>query len=329
MNEYAYQLSLAAPGGRTVRDVTGLAQSVSWSGSIRQTARQLTVRLAVPRDGSVEPPELEEGSALILRQEGVTLFTGMLLSATTSSQSPVVDLSALDGGRFLAGNQGWYQFRGQTPEGAARRVCGDFGVPVGRLAATGVALERRFPGTDLDKIITTLYTLAGEQNGKRYLLRFTGEGALEVVQKAERPALEIVRTMGVTNTWSVESLCNSAAIYTKEGQLVRRVEDTASQALNGRLEHVITQRDGEDAGAEAKAWLADHGLQQTLTVELLDPPASLITGEAVLLRDTGGGVSGLFWVDGDTHAWKNGQHTGKFKLNFRSVMNSASAGQEV
>lgn len=124
-------------------------------------------------------------------------------------------------------------------------------------------------------------------------------------------------------------LCNSVAIYTKEGKLVRKVEDGGSQALNGRLEHAITQQDKEDAGPEAQAWLEDHDLQQNLTVEVLDPPVSLITGEAVILRDTGSGVSGLFWVDGDTHSWKNKIHTGKFKLNFRNLMNSGSAGQEL
>ena len=46
-------------------------------------------------------------------------------------------------------------------------------------------------------------------------------------------------------------------------------------------------------------------------------------------RDTGSGVSGLFWVDGDTHTWKNGQHLGKFKLNYRNTMNEVSAGREI
>lgn len=329
MEELAYRLYLAAPGGGSLRDVTQLVQSLTWSGSLRQTARQLTVRLVVPMDGSVEPPALEEGAALILRQEGGTLFTGQLVTVTTTTQSPVLDLGALDGGRFLAGNQGRYRFDSATAETAAARVAADFGVRTGRIARTGVPLSRKFPGTALDKLIATMYSLAGERTGKRYLLRFTGEGALEVVEKAETASLEIVRTMGVTNTWDLSALCNSVAIYTKEGALVRRVGNSASQALNGRLEHVITQKDGEDAGPEARAWLEDHGLQQTLTVEVLDPPASLITGEAVLLRDTGSGVSGLFWVDGDAHTWKNGLHTGKFKLNFRSLMNTASAGSSV
>ena len=98
--------------------------------------------------------------------------------------------------------------------------------------------------------------------------------------------------------------------------------------LNGRLEYVITQRDGEDAGAEAKAWLEDHGLQQTVTVETLGDPR-LITGAAVRLRDTGSGVSGLFWIDADTHSWKNGVYTTKVTLNFRNLMNDSVSGREV
>lgn len=329
MDGSGYQLHLAAPGGGELRDVTQLVQSINWGGSVRQTARQLSVRLAVPRDGSVEPPALAEGAALIFLGEGGPLFTGQLLTATTSTQTAVATLSALDGGRFLAGNDGRYRFDGVTAEEAVGIIAADFKIPTGQLAATGARLRRKFPGVALDKIVTTLYTMAGEQTGKRYQIRFTGEGALEVVEKAETASLEIVQTMGVTNTWDVSGLCNSVAIYTREGRLVRRVEDSASQALNGRLEHVIAQRDGEDAGAEAQAWLQDHGLQQTLTVDILDPPVSLITGEAVILRDTGSGASGLFWVDSDTHIWKDTLHTGKFRLNFRNLMNSGNSGQEL
>ena len=86
-------------------------------------------------------------------------------------------------------------------------------------------------GVDLDKIIATLYSIAGETTGKQYLPRFTGDGTLEVVEKPEAARLEIARTMSVTNTWNIEKLCNSAAIYSKDGMLISRVEDAASQAL--------------------------------------------------------------------------------------------------
>lgn len=319
--EFAYHFFVTAPSGGESRDTTELVQSIRWTGDIRQTARELSSALVVPRDGSVEIPPLEEGSWLTFEAEEQTRFFGPLLQCSTSSQSFVVNVSALDRGRFLAGNQGFYKFVDTTPEAAARTICGDFGIPAASLAATGIPLTQDFPGTStLDQIIRKLYTMAGEQNGRRYQIRFTGEGALEVVEKPTAATLEIAQTMGVTNTWNIVKLNNRVAIYTDDGALVRNVDEGASISLNGTLSHVIVQRDDEDAGAEAQAWLEDNGLKQNLTVEVLNPPLDLIAGAAVSLRDTGSGVSGLFWVDADTHTWKNGQHFGKFTLNFRNIM---------
>ena len=328
MSENPYELLLTAPGGGSVQDLTQLVQTITWSGDVRQVCRELSASLAVPRDGSVEPPALEEGAVLALRRAGSPLFTGPLLTATTTTQSSVADLSALDRGRFLLGNEGWYKFSGVTPEGAAAALARDFGIPTGGLAATGVSVSRKFPGVSLDKILRTLYNLAGERNGKRYLIRFTGAGELEVVEKPNSASLTIASTMGVTNTWDITNLQNSVAIYTSQGSLVRRVEDSASVGRNGRLEHVLTQRDGADAGGEAQAWLEDHGLTQKLTVETLGDPR-LITGSGVLLKDTGSGVSGLFWVDSDTHTWKNKQYFTKVTLNFRNIVDNTLAGSEV
>ena len=326
--DLAYELLLTPPGGGAPRDLAQLVQSVTWSGSDAETARALSVSIAVPRDGSVEPPRLEEGAYLVFRVKGQTLFTGPLLSATTTTQSSVVDLSALDNGRFLVGNEGWYQFQEAAPEQAAAAVCGDFGIPTAALAQGGASVSRKFPGVALDKIIRTMYALAGEQTGKRFLVRFTGGGALEVVEKPGSATVEIQSTMGVTNTWDISKLQNSVAIYTDTGALVRRTQDAASIGLNGRLEHTITQRGDEDAGTEAQAWLEDHGLQQNLTVETLGD-VRLISGNAVKLRDTGSGVSGLFWIEQDTHTWKNKQYFTKVKLNFRNLADDSAAGSEV
>ena len=323
-----YELILTAPGGGTSRSMAQLVQQISSSGSVDQTARELICSLAVPRDGSVELPALEEGAVLTLRMDGESRFTGPLLTVTTTSQDALVELSALDRGRYLVGNEGWYKFTGAAPEEAVAALARDYGIPVAKLASTGVPVSRKFAGVTLDKIIRTLYAKAGERTGKRYLSRFTGDGRLEVVERPTSASLTIASTMGVTNTWDITDMQNAVAIRSDTGALVRRVEDSASTALNGRLEHVIVQRDGEDAQGEASAWLAAHGLQQRLTVETLGDPR-LIAGEAVILRDTGSGVSGLFWIDADTHTWKNRQYFCKVTLNFRNLLDDTSAGSEI
>ena len=53
----------------------------------------------------------------------------------------------------------------------------------------------------------------------------------------------------------------------------------------------------------------------------------LLTGEAVQLRS--GGAAGLFWVDSDTHTWKNSLYRTKVTLNFRNLMSSTMAGSDL
>ena len=209
-------------------------------------------------------------------------------------------------------------------------LCADFGVPVGTLAQTGVPVTRKFPGTALSKIVDTLYTLAGEQSGRRYLARFNGAGALEVVEKPTAAALEIApgkNLQTLTVREDITGLTNAVAICSSTGVLIRTVEDAESADLYGRFQSILTQRDGEDKGPEAQAELEDNGLQQNMTVECLGDP-SLITGNAVLLRENSTGAVGLCWIDSDTHTWKNGQYFCKLSLNFRNLMNETEAGSE-
>ena len=48
-----------------------------------------------------------------------------------------------------------------------------------------------------------------------------------------------------------------------------------------------------------------------------------------VLRDTGSGVTGLFWIESDTHTWKNGQYYCKVKLNFRNLADDTISGSEL
>ena len=153
---------------------------------------------------------------------------------------------------------------------------------------------------------------------------------LEVVEKPEAAVLEIAPGRNLQSlrvTEDISELRNTVEIYSQTGARVRTVSDAESAALYGQFLHILTQRDGEDKGPEAQAELEDNGLQQNMTVECLGDP-SLITGNAVLLRENSTGAVGLCWIDSDTHTWKNGQYFCKLALNFRNIMNETEAGSE-
>lgn len=324
-----YQLILTAPDGQRV-DATQRVTELDWSGSIRQVSRQVTFGLVLPADGSLPGIPCELGVAVQLLVDGESRFLGSIVTRSRGTGESVGEFTALDRGFYLSNNEGWFVFNGQTPESAARAVCQGFGIPVGTLAAAGTPVSRKYPGVALSKIIDSLYTLASDQNGRRYLARFNGSGALEVVEKPSDAALEIapgsnLQTLHVSE--DISKMRNSVAIYTESGQLVRTVEDAESVARYGSLQKVLTQREGEDSGPAAQGILEDAGLKQTLTAECLGNPL-LVSGNAVILRDNTTGSAGLCWIDADTHTWKNGQYFCRLSLNFRNIMNETTAGRE-
>lgn len=325
-----YQLSIVTPEGETW-DVTQRVSTLTWSGSVKQMARQISATMLTPENGELPELPCALGNELHLQVGGKCRFLGSIVTRDHVTGSATTDLAALDRGRFLAKNDGWYQFSGTAPETAVQAVCSDFGIPVGSLAAAGVAVTRKYPGVALNKIVDSLYTLAAEQNGKRYLARFNGNGQLEVVEKPATASMELaprknLQTLRVKE--DISALQNAVAIYTESGTPVRTINDDESVKLYGQFQHIITQRSDENVEAEAKAWLEDNGLQQTMTVECLGDP-ELISGNAVILRTNTTGVAGLCWIDSDTHTWKNKQHFCRLTLNFRNLMNETKAGTAV
>ena len=45
-----------------------------------------------------------------------------------------------------------------------------------------------------------------------------------------------------------------------------------------------------------------------------------IAGNGVEVYDQTTGLSGLFWIDNDSHTWENGIHMMSLELNFQNVM---------
>lgn len=322
-------LMATAPGGSRM-DITQFYRSVTWSGSIRTCGRQLQMDLFNPQEGDFERPNIPSGSTVELWEDDTLLFYGQALVHKQPRGSSILSVTALDNARYLARNKGWYIFRGVTAEAATAQLCRDFGIPVGELPKTGVKLTRKFAAVALYKIIATLFTMAGEQTGKRYIVRFVGD-KLVVREKSDgRPELVIApgaNLMEQTTTVDASKIYTQAAIYSKDGKLIRTIDSPDTRAAYGTFREIVIQRKGVDANKAAQAVLDDNGVKQTITVDVLGD-WRMVTGEATALVDAFSGAAGRFWIDTDSHVWKNHQHFTKLDLNFRSMMDEQSAGSE-
>ena len=313
--------------------ITQQLTTYTWSGSKSSCARAFTFTSLRQGDGLPELVDPPVGALVeLLEDDGTPRFLGVVVRrGAISTEQVVAPYRCLDRGLYLNQNAGWYSVK-DTPEALTKRICGDFGVPAGSLAATGITITRKFPGVALNKIIGTMYSLASEQNGKRYLVSFDGAGALCVTEKTETASGLVlapkVNLMNAALTESIEKMCNSVAIYDEYGNKVRVLEDKDAVSAYGLMQQAVTQTKKDDGAAKGKLLLEDGGLEQSVEVECLGD-TRLVTGATVLLKENGSGLTGVFCIDEDTHTWKNGLHVTRLTLNLRNVMDKQSAGSEV
>ena len=85
MREFAYHFFVTAPNGGESRDTTELVQSITWTGDIRQTARELSAALVIP--GTAAWRSRPWGGVLLTFEvEEQTRFWGPLIQCTTTAR---------------------------------------------------------------------------------------------------------------------------------------------------------------------------------------------------------------------------------------------------
>ncbi len=304
-------------------DITKLVSTVQWSGSCDQCARTLSIGLLA--EGA---PDCSIGCHVTMFENGSSMFTGIVLTRTRSTSSQIIDLTAFDYGIYLNRNQTSKKFVGITPEAATAALSSEFGITVGKLAATGVPVSRKFFGKTLYEIIMTLYTLASKSTEKKYFVKFTGE-SLNVMEKGAEKSILVVKggsnLIDASTTESAEQIVNRIAVYDKNENLLYVQDDRTSSSLYGVMQAVAKQQTNMDVATDL---LKDSQPQQKITVSCLGD-ISCISGSSVMMQENTTGLYGKFFIDSDTHQWKNGIYTNKLVLNLNAVMDEKSAGEEI
>ena len=308
--------------GKKSMDITEWVQSLSWSGSWQDCARQVSM--------AVLPDALAElGGAVHVRQGGALRFAGRVVDRQRDNLGKTIDLTALDHGFYLKRNSTYRAVRNQTPEAAARELCNEFEIPVGSLASTEVPLSRNFLGSSLYQVIQTMYSLAADQTGKQYQVRFRGND-LEVVEKAL--GAESLRLVPGSNLLpcqskdSIRNMVNSVAVYSDRYQRVAAYRSEEGYAeLYGLMERAIKASAYDAPEKTAREILKENGISTTITADCLGS-VKLVTGNAVAVHEPVTGTDGLFWVQSDQHTLKNGIYRTKVTLDLRNLMDKQEAG---
>jgi hypothetical protein len=310
-------------------DITQLASNITWSGDIRQCARTLELGIVTSyTDKNIPAVLCELGNGIVLMQDNRILFEGFIFERQKDTGSSLINITCYDRGIYLKRNEATYKFPNTTPDAVVKRICTDFDISVGAIALTGIKIARNFIGVSLYNIIMTAYTLASEQTGKQYMIRFSG-AELSVVEKSVTKETLIIEggsnLMSASTTESINNMVNQVAIYNSKDVLARTVKDTEAIKLYGLMQSYLKQPDKEDVSQKAKKLLADNGVIQKIVINNLGNIAN-VTGGTVVIREPYTGIYGLFYIDSDIHTWKLGQYYNKLTVNFKSIMDEQEAG---
>jgi hypothetical protein len=323
------ELTLSMTVGGTTTDITQAVPSITWSGDIAQCGRVLSFgALASATDSNIPVIDAPLGAGAVLAAGGKDLFEGYIFNRQKLTDSSVMEIVCYDRGIYVKKNSIVRNFTNMTPEAITRRVCADFDIKVGEIAATGVSISRNFPGVSLYKVIQTVYTLASRSTDNSYHIRFEG-GTLNVRVKDLTDETLIIQggsnLMSAAVTESIERMVNRVEIYSAEDELLQTVRNDELIKLYGVMQEVIRQGKDEDAGTRAQKMLKDNGISQKITIHNLGNH-ECITGNAIVVQEPYTGLHGLFWIDSDTHTWKNGLYLNKLILNFRRMMDEHETG---
>ena len=322
------KLRATDPDGSTA-NITHLCRSITWSGDYRNAARTLSYAPVVSQD-DIHLPRAPTalGGSVQFWHESDLLMDAYALERTRDSLGSTIDVTAYDRGLYLTRNSAFLRVDGQTPEAVTASLCAQFGIQTGALAATGVQLTRNFLGVALYKIIMTLYTLASDQTGKQYRIRFRG-AKLEVVELDTTEETILLKPgcnlLGCVTKESASAMTNSVAIYDDQYNLISTQQDDGAVALYGLMQAAIRSGAYDDPEGHAKQVLKENGLKTTITVTALGN-LKLITGNTAAVEEPVTGTYGLFWIISDSHTWTRGVYQAKLTLSLEALMDKQTAG---
>ena len=308
-----------------VRDITQAVASVSWGGSVSQAARTAEVAVInAPDDTNVESLRLGigAGDAIKLYGGGSLIFYGEVQRARKESGSGAVAYDCCDLLNHMLKSTGIYNFSDTTAERVAKKVCADAGIKTGSIAGTKAAIKKMIvDGDTLYYIIMKAYKKAARQTGQKYICRMDGDKLSVAVKGTKVTGFMLAEGYNITNVSyeeTIDNMVNVVKIYDEKGVQVGEVKKGEWAEKYGIYQKAYKKESGVNAKAAASNML--QGVEKKVSLDGIDGDLRCIAGNGVEVHDKATGLKGLFWIDSDTHTWKDGVHTMSLELNFKNIV---------
>lgn len=315
-------------------DVTQLVQQIQWKGRKGSSARTLTATL-VDDDGYKHARsgiDVEEGHQCLFRYDGTELFRGIIMSQTQTNKKSL-KFTAYDNGIYLANNKDTFCYEGKTASDVFRDCCTRFGLPMGEVAECSYKIPEltKSKTTAWDAVADAL-SLDFDATGIRHYVA-SDKGKLSLLTRRENILQWVIEAgqnlTSYSYSRSIEDIKTRVKMVSKEGTTLAEKSDSALEKKVGIFQE-IDQPDESLTEAQVKDLVASilnerKTPERTLTVEAIGIK-EVISGVGVFIIIPELGLSRTFYVDSDTHTFKDNKHTMSLTLNYANDLASEEKG---
>lgn len=304
-------------------DISELVSSVTIQGDYTQGARRLDCSyMASSLDSSVPVAQIQEYNSIYFYQDNKVIFMGTIYEISKDSSNNLITFYAYDNGVVTLKNKATYNFNNVSVTEIINTIIKKYNIPCESFIKSDLKIDKIFFNQSLYDIIMSVYTILAKSTGKKYMLEWTTEGKMRIVEKGK-----IVLDFGFNEnenlinssyTINIDNVVNKVVIVDENYNYVKEVKDDESIKLYNVFKEYIKQGENEDATEEAKSKL--KGAEKKCTLSGFGD-YTCITGRAVKVKDSYTGLIGLFYIDADTHTWENGVYNIDLELNFQNIMN--------
>lgn len=302
-------------------DITGLVESVKWKGRKGSAARSLSVTLLDDKNTAQSGIDATRDDSLIFSFKGKELFRGMIMSQQ-QSDSLKMPVTAYDSGIYLANNKDTFVYENKTLHDIFIDVCRRFELKFDFVADTSYQIpELTKSKTTAFDVIMDAISQDFKATGTKYFVRSSG-GVLSLIKRRENVLPWILETGVNIKSYdlkkSIENIKTRLKIYTDEDTVFAVRKDLGLEKKIGIFQE-IEKKDDDLSEAKLNQHI-DETFKElstpeiSLRIEALGLPEA-VSGAGVYVVIERLGIKRVFWIDEDSHTFKNGVHTMDLTLN--------------